>query len=438
MAETQKSGAVGRGGGDEEGASRPGGSARERDVRRLLRVRRKAYADGGESKAGRAALLVAAHRHAGSGARNDLRLLQRCIRETNEPRATAAAACAGGRVPRGVNSSVTARIMSGGAGAHDAARARANPGASDGAEDGAAAGDGRRRSARVRAAVNACAGNQATTDAQILAAGAGGGDDAGEATGAGADGSGGGEGAGVGDAAGIACAGNQATTDAQILAAGACGGDDAGEAAGAGAGGSGEGEGASAGDAAGGAGVLVASVAVSRGARAARHAQSDSDAVVAAVMAEIGDEREMMATENQPDAPEWAMLCECLPALPEPADGMVRHGAAAAALALDEQGLPDTIERATTFLGRLEAACSLITQVAAGAFVRLQNTRGIFRIAPELAAGGASSALAICRPRRQTHARRQQPRRAHNHHVNWAAVRPPTAEPGVGEQRGQQ
>ena len=208
MAETQKSGAVGRGGGDEEGASRPGGSARERDAR-------------------------------------------------------------------------TARIMSGGAGAHEAAQARANPGASDGAEDGAAAaGDGRRRSARVRAAVNACAGNQATTDAQSLAAGA-------------------------------------------------CGGDDAGEAAGAGAGGSGEGEGASAGGAAGEAGVLVASVAVSSGARAARHAQSDSDAVVAAVMAEIGDElQEMMAMENQPDAPEWAMLCESLPALPEPADGMVRHGAA--------------------------------------------------------------------------------------------------------------
>jgi len=260
MAETQKSGAVGRGGGDEEGASRPGGSARERDAR-------------------------------------------------------------------------TARIMSGGAGAHEAAQARANPGASDGAEDGAAAaGDGRRRSARVRAAVNACAGNQATTDAQILAAGAGAGDDAGEATGAGADGSGGGEGAGVGDAAGIACAGNQATTDAQSLAAGACGGDDAGEAAGAGGSGEGEGgegEGASAGDAAGEAGVLVASVAVSSGARAARHAQSDSDAVVAAVMAEIGDElQEMMAMENQPDAPEWAMLCESLPALPEPADGMVRHGAA--------------------------------------------------------------------------------------------------------------
>jgi hypothetical protein len=217
MAETQKSGAVGRGGGDEEGASRPGGSARERDARRLLRVRRKAYADGGESEAGRAALLVAAHRHAGSGARNDLRLLQRCIRETNEPRATAAAARAGGRVPLGVNPSVTARIMSGGAGAHEAAQARANPGASDGAEDGAAAGDGRRRSARVRAAVNACAGNQATTDAQILAAGACGGDDAGEAGGAGAGGSGEGEGGEGEGASAVTGEARRLVTEHQVL-----------------------------------------------------------------------------------------------------------------------------------------------------------------------------------------------------------------------------
>ena len=166
MAETKKSGGVGRGGGGEGGASSStpsvassvrsqwaggdGGGVGARDVKRFLRIWRKACEDGGKPAAAQAALLVAAHMHAGSGARADERVLQRCIRETNEPRTAAAEACAGGRVPIGVHPSTAARILAGVAAAQKAAKARAHTGASNKGEDGTAASGGRRRSARVR------------------------------------------------------------------------------------------------------------------------------------------------------------------------------------------------------------------------------------------------------------------------------------------------